>query len=276
MSDAQPTPEISTGELFSRVQELESLSVTATAFINFTSTPTITPIPTPTYTPTITPSVQATATPTATIVPTYVPTVTPTRTAPQMLSIASSKIVRIRSGNSGGSGILINTLNQEYGTIVVTNNHIISNALDINIEYYNEKESKGILLQYDSVADIALIKIIGNTDSHGFVLDSAYEPQSGETVYALGYPLNSNFTITSGIVSAKLRSENQGMKLIQTDAALNPGNSGGALINRNGILLGINSSRIEESSEGRPVTNVGYSIFIQEIVKLYPDIINEN
>ena len=115
-----------------------------------------------------------------------------------------------------------------------------------------------------------MIYVNNPSDHDAFDISGITDPRVGENVYALGYPLSSNFTITSGIVSAKVIISNQ--QIIQTDAALNPGNSGGGLVNSRGELLGINTSRVEQSSEGRPVSNLGYAIFIDYIQTLFAEL----
>ncbi|MBG54691.1 MAG: hypothetical protein CL795_02690 [Chloroflexi bacterium] len=250
-----------------------------------TLTPTITPIPptptrTPTPTATPTPTPTATPTPTPTATPTPVPTPTPTPTAtpiptptvPNILNEASKKIVRVKSGNSSGSGVIVESLNSDYNysKLIITNSHIIKPFYNLSIEFFDESIKAGTLIKNDPTNDIALIYVNNPSDHDAFDISGITDPRVGENVYALGYPLSSNFTITSGIVSAKVIISDQ--QIIQTDAALNPGNSGGGLVNSRGELLGINTSRVEQSSEGRPVSNLGYAIFIDYIQTLFAEL----
>jgi serine protease Do len=146
-----------------------------------------------------------------------------------------------------GSGVII----AEDGYII-TNNHVIKDADDIEVVMNNKKSYKGKVIGKDPNTDLALLKIeekslpflkFGNSD----------EVMVGEWVLAVGNPFNLTSTVTAGIVSAKGRSiniignEDPGVKFpiesfIQTDAAVNPGNSGGALINTRGELVGINTA----------------------------------
>ncbi len=148
---------------------------------------------------------------------------------------------------ASGSGVIIS----EDGYIV-TNNHVVSNADEIMVTLNNKKTYKAKVIGTDQAYDLAVIKveaaglpylIYGNSD----------EVQIGQWVLAIGYPLNLETTVTAGIVSAKSRSlglnrdksGNPGggvESFIQTDAAVNMGNSGGALVNTDGKLIGINSA----------------------------------
>ncbi|MBF9253346.1 Do family serine endopeptidase [Pontibacter sp. 172403-2] len=147
---------------------------------------------------------------------------------------------------ASGSGVIIAT-----NGYIVTNNHVIDKADEIKVVLDDKRTYKATLVGADPTTDIALIKIdedklptirYGNSD----------DLQVGEWVLAVGNPLNLNSTVTAGIVSAKARNinilrtnQNRDISIesfIQTDAAVNPGNSGGALVNLNGDLVGINTA----------------------------------
>ena len=137
-----------------------------------------------------------------------------------------------------GSGVIIS----EDGYIV-TNNHVVKDATDLEVTLNNNKSYKAKLIGTDSKMDIALLKI--NTDEklpYSTFADSD-QVKVGEWVLAVGNPYNLTSTVTAGIVSAKARNlEDNGIQsFIQTDAAVNPGNSGGALVNTHGELIGINT-----------------------------------
>jgi Do/DeqQ family serine protease len=159
-----------------------------------------------------------------------------------------------------GSGVIISS-----DGYIVTNNHVVQNATDIEITLNNKKKYKAKLIGTDSNNDIALIKID--------VKDMPYIPfgnsdniRVGEWVLAVGNPYNLTSTVTAGIVSAKgrdLDGNNSIDSFIQTDAAVNQGNSGGALVNTRGELMGINTA-ISSLNGGF----VGYSFAIpSNIVK---------
>lgn len=137
-----------------------------------------------------------------------------------------------------GSGVIIS----EDGYIV-TNNHVIQDASEIEITLNNKKTYKAKLIGTDSKMDIALLKIDADTKLEYSVFADSDNVKVGEWVLAVGNPYNLNSTVTAGIVSAKARNLDQSgiQSFIQTDAAVNPGNSGGALVNTRGELVGINT-----------------------------------
>jgi len=191
-----------------------------------------------------------------------------------VLAIANKKVVRITSGTSGGSGVLVSSGN-DHTTLVITNEHVIENPIDMLIELHDKTKYEGIILFRDKEIDIAVIEIKAS-DLDYFPIILGGSTHIGMDVYALGYPLNANYSVTSGIVSANLYEEVSGIHMVQTDAALNPGNSGGALISREGNLIGINTSRKEETSSGRIINNIGYATSIDEVYNLTPHLFTAN
>lgn len=137
-----------------------------------------------------------------------------------------------------GSGVIIS----EDGYIV-TNNHVVKDASEIEITLNNNKTYKAKLVGTDSKMDIALLKIDADTKLDYTVFADSDNVKVGEWVLAVGNPYNLTSTVTAGIVSAKARNlDASGIQsFLQTDAAVNPGNSGGALVNTRGELVGINT-----------------------------------
>ena len=140
-----------------------------------------------------------------------------------------------------GSGVIIS----EDGYIV-TNNHVVDGADKLEVLLNDNSTYDAKIIGTDEATDLALIKI----DAHGLSAITFGDSEAvkvGEWVLAVGNPFGFNSTVTAGIVSAKARALNKGGSMgiesfIQTDAALNPGNSGGALVNLKGELIGINSA----------------------------------
>jgi Do/DeqQ family serine protease len=145
---------------------------------------------------------------------------------------------------ASGSGVLISN-----DGFIVTNNHVIDGADDINITLNNKRSYKATLIGADPSTDIAVLKIEGKSFPY-LVYGNSDDVKLGQWVLAVGYPLTLDVTVTAGIISAKARSiginrrqsETPIESFLQTDAAVNPGNSGGALINPEGQLIGINSA----------------------------------
>ena len=138
-----------------------------------------------------------------------------------------------------GSGVIISK-----DGYIVTNNHVIEGADEISVKLNDNREFKGRVIGTDPSTDLALVKIEGD-DFPTIPVGDSEALKVGEWVLAVGNPFNLNSTVTAGIVSAKARSlgvYNGGIEsFIQTDAAINQGNSGGALVNAKGELVGINS-----------------------------------
>ena len=141
-----------------------------------------------------------------------------------------------------GSGVIIN--DQGY---IVTNNHVIDQADDIEVTFHDNRTYKATVVGTDPSTDLALIQI-KEKDLPTLPLVNSDDVKVGEWVLAVGNPFNLNSTVTAGIVSAKSRNINilkdryAVESFIQTDAAINPGNSGGALVNLQGGLVGINTA----------------------------------
>lgn len=137
-----------------------------------------------------------------------------------------------------GSGVIIT----EDGYIV-TNNHVIQNASELEVTLNNNKSYKATLVGTDSKMDIALLKVDTKDKLPFATFGNSDDIKVGEWVLAVGNPYNLTSTVTAGIVSAKARnlSKDGLQSFIQTDAAVNPGNSGGALVNTKGQLIGINT-----------------------------------
>ena len=173
---------------------------------------------------------------------------------------------------ASGSGVIIS----EDGYIV-TNNHVIDGADDITVTLSNRKSFKAKMVGLDASSDLAILKI--EAKSLPFILyGNSDEVKIGQWVLAVGYPLNLETTVTAGIVSAKGRtleinrrkSESPIESFIQTDAAVNPGNSGGALINTSGELVGINSAIASPTGS---YAGYSYAIPVNMVKKIVTDIV---
>jgi len=173
---------------------------------------------------------------------------------------------------ASGSGVIIS--DDGY---IVTNNHVVDGADEINITLPNKKTYKGTVIGTDPSSDLAVVKI----DAKGLpylVFGNSDESKLGQWVLAIGYPLNLDVTVTAGIISAKSRSININDRqsqtpvesFIQTDAAVNPGNSGGALINTAGELIGINSAIASPTGS---YAGYSYAIPVNIVKKIVNDII---
>ncbi len=138
---------------------------------------------------------------------------------------------------ASGSGVIISS-----DGYIVTNNHVVEGADELTVTLNDNREYSARIIGTDKTTDLALIKIDGKNLPTLSIGDSD-KLKVGEWVLAVGNPFNLNSTVTAGIVSAKARSlgANGVESFIQTDAAINAGNSGGALVNAQGELVGINA-----------------------------------
>jgi serine protease Do len=176
---------------------------------------------------------------------------------------------------ASGSGVLIS----EDG-IIVTNNHVIANADEIMVTLNNKKTYKAKVIGTDPAYDLAVIKVEASGLPY-LLYGNSDDAKVGQWVLAIGYPLNLETTVTAGIISAKARSlglnkdksGNTGggvESFIQTDAAVNMGNSGGALINTDGKIIGINSAIASPTGY---YSGYSYAIPVNIVKKVVDDII---
>ncbi|WP_052958704.1 Do family serine endopeptidase [Maribacter thermophilus] len=169
-----------------------------------------------------------------------------------------------------GSGVIIN--DKGY---IVTNNHVIDNADDIEVTLYDNESYKATVIGTDPTTDLALIQIKADNLKTMSLVNSD-DVEVGEWVLAVGNPLGLNSTVTAGIVSAKARNININQdrfaveSFIQTDAAINPGNSGGALVNLDGNLVGINTAI---ASRTGTYTGYGFAVPSNIVTKVVEDLL---
>ncbi|MDP5060444.1 MAG: trypsin-like peptidase domain-containing protein [Maribacter sp.] len=151
-----------------------------------------------------------------------------------------------------GSGVIISS-----DGYIVTNNHVINKATQLQVTLNNNRTYNAELIGTDPNSDIALIKIDTDEKLPYLAFGDSDHTKIGEWVLAVGNPFNLTSTVTAGIVSAKARNLGKNQSFIQTDAAVNPGNSGGALVNTNGDLVGINTAITSQTG-----SYVGYSFAV--------------
>lgn len=154
-----------------------------------------------------------------------------------------------------GSGVIFDS-----NGYIATNNHVVENAQEILVSLADGRVLNGRVLGADPVTDLAVVKV-DMTGLPAAVLGDSDKLLVGEPAIAIGNPLGLEFkgSVTAGVISALNRSIEIGerkFKLIQTDAAINPGNSGGALVNADGVVVGINSAKISIAG----VEGIGFSI----------------
>ena len=177
---------------------------------------------------------------------------------------------RVAVGQSVGSGVIFRS-----DGYIVTNNHVISGAKEIIVSLADGRSLKGKLIGQDEFTDLAVVKVDEDNlptavfgDSDGVVV--------GEPAIAIGNPMGLEFqgSVTAGVISALNRTldiSDKRVKLFQTDAAISPGNSGGALVNADGEVIGINSAKVAASG----VEGMGFSIPINTVQTIVNELIEK-
>jgi len=174
------------------------------------------------------------------------------------------------NGSYTGSGVMISP--EGY---IVTNNHVIEEGDEYEVTLNDKRKFEAKLVGKDPATDLALLKVDGEEAFRSAIFGNSDSLRVGEWVLAVGNPFNLESTVTAGIVSAKgrnidiLKDQYSIESFIQTDAAVNPGNSGGALVNTNGELVGINTAIITRT--GR-YEGYSFAIPINLVQKIISDL----
>lgn len=190
------------------------------------------------------------------------------------LNVTSSEPVE--SGT--GTGVVFKI--DDNHAYIVTNNHVIEGAEEIEVTVHGGEKTMAELIGADPLTDLAVLKIDANYVSEPLEFGDSSTLRAGDTVLAIGNPLGLDLsnTVTQGIVSAVDRTiavptsaGSWDLNVIQTDAAINPGNSGGALVNTSGQLIGINSLKIAEDG----VEGLGFAIPSNDLVPIINEIMEK-
>ena len=247
-STPQPAPVVieatSTPDLEATVAAMVAAALpTPTPTIPPTSTPqpTYTPYPTLAPRPTATPDIPATVSAELTRVapPPNPERVAATRSIADVVRSIAPGLVQIVTPTGDGSGFVISD-----DGLIVTNAHVVDQYPSVSVRLINGQSHTGRVLGRDGLLDLAVIKVDYRQAWQPMTLGEAADIDVGDEVIALGFPLGDelgrDYTVTTGIVSS-LRTYGS-VERIQTDAALNPGNSGGPLVDRDGRVIGVNTS----------------------------------
>ncbi len=175
---------------------------------------------------------------------------------------------------ASGSGFIIS--DDGY---ILTNYHVVEDANSVTVTLYDDTTYDAELIGYDESNDIAILKVDG-TGLTPVILGDSEKLQVGESVVAIGNPLGElTFSLTAGTVSALDRritmSNGLSMELIQTDCAINSGNSGGALLNLHGEVIGITNAKYSGSGSGASIDNIGFAIPINAVRDIVKSIIEK-
>ncbi|WP_192458345.1 outer membrane-stress sensor serine endopeptidase DegS [Musicola keenii] len=171
-----------------------------------------------------------------------------------------------------GSGVIMNS--KGY---ILTNKHVISNAEQIVVTLQDGRIFEALLVGSDTLTDLAVLKIEG-TNLPEIPINTKRPPHVGDVVLAIGNPYNLGQTVTQGILSATGRvglSSSGRQNFLQTDASINRGNSGGALVNSLGELVGINTLSFDKSNDGGTPEGIGFAIPVALASKIMNKLIRD-
>ena len=191
---------------------------------------------------------------------------------------SSSKSSKLETYSEGSGVVYMKSNGKGY---VVTNNHVISGSDAVQVQLANGKTVNAKVVGKDSTTDLAVLSIDAKYVTQTAEFGDSKSLQAGQTVIAVGSPLGSEYasTVTQGIVPAPARtistSSGNQQTVIQTDAAINPGNSGGALVNSAGQVIGINSMKLAQSSDGTSVEGMGFAIPSNEVVTIVNELVKK-
>ena len=168
-----------------------------------------------------------------------------------LVALAKPSVVEISSAARHGSGFFFN----KHGW-VVTNAHVVDGNGRVTVTLHDGSHLQGKVIGRNRFVDLAVISVAGRRSFNALKMADSDQVNVGEDVLVLGFPggITGELTATRGIVSAAAKDR------FQTDAAINPGNSGGPLINSQGHVLGINTSRWDDPEQGRNIENIGFAI----------------
>jgi serine protease Do len=168
-----------------------------------------------------------------------------------------------------GSGFIV-----DKAGYILTNNHVVKNSSKITVQLHSGEEFPAIIIGIDEETDLAVLKIETGRDLPYLKLGDSEKAQVGDWVLAIGSPFGLAQTVTAGIVSQVNRKEPYNFhfpkKFIQTDAAINSGNSGGPLVNLAGEVLGVNSQRMSSTGDD---SGIGFALPINDATNVYRQIL---
>ena len=163
-------------------------------------------------------------------------------------------IFKVNTSNGSGSAFFLRDKN-----VFITNHHVVAGSKQVALEDHNHNRYFARVIQINPEADIAILKSEIDIEIPHLNIETANPPQSRDQVFVLGFPFGMPFTVTEGIVSSP-KQLMEGRYYIQTDAAVNPGNSGGPVISSNGNVIGITTSKFNNAD------NVGFAIPVEHLI----------
>ena len=178
-------------------------------------------------------------------------------TPSQIVAAAEPSVVQISTVGGSGTGFFFD----KHG-LVATNAHVVNGANRVTVTLHDGSQLEGEIVGRDAWVDLAVVQVRSRRSFKSLILTNSDQVNVGEDVLALGFPgggVAGTVNVTRGIVSA-VGVLHDGVECIQTDAAINRGNSGGPLINSQGLVIGVNTWRAEDTPSGPNIENIAYAI----------------
>lgn len=185
-------------------------------------------------------------------------------------------MVNIRTSNGSGSG-WIYKVDSTGRAWILTNEHVVRGSVNVDVHLFGQQLKRtGTVIGVNDVHDLAVVRICCNRNWQALEFIADTEVNAGVEVVALGFPYRegvlTSLSVSRGIVSSFGQNPVTRTWVVQTDAALNPGNSGGPLINRTGEVIGIVSFSIDEAIDGSPIQNIGFAISTRTVLDELQDL----
>ena len=187
----------------------------------------------------------------------------------QLVQDVRPAVVRVRHGQGTGTGAIFEVDGDT--AYILTNEHVIDSSSSISVIVNDRTSYNATVVGKDALRDLAVLKICCGTFK-ALPMGSTAQVQVGLQVVNIGYALGlpGEATVTTGIISAVRYETREQRWAVQTDAAVNPGNSGGPMLSTTGEILGINTYRIDQNSAGRPAEALGFAVSVETIREQLP------
>ncbi len=225
--------------------------------------PTPSPTEPPTVAPIVAPTVFSEAIPVSQLGRTFAAPLSTGLTVPDIITNALDSLVEIRGDVGTGTGFIVSNDGR-----VITNRHVVESNSNLTVRLATGGVYNASIVEFHETLDLAMLAIVSEDGFTPIGMGNSDDVRLGEQVIILGFPLGAALgqepTVTQGIISAKRPD------VLQTDASVNPGNSGGPMLSGSGNVVGVVTARVEDD-QGRSVVGIGFAIPINEVIRFLGD-----
>ena len=188
--------------------------------------------------------------------------------APDLATVVEgvwSSVVKVSTASGTGSGVIVE-VESNGSALVVTNYHVIEGGGAVDVLVNDSDRYGATVLGFDASKDLAVLRICCSAGFSASPLSGGTELADGRTVFTMGYPLGvGRATVTRGIVSSSWFDQQAGRWMVQTDAAITPGHSGGPLFTLDGQVVGINTSVVRDAGAGISIEGFGFAVWARTV-----------